>query len=53
VHHPELYDGGVDGEGALSTPHTVFTFLLAALQHYPVYDHAARRRSRTPFSGFR
>jgi hypothetical protein len=37
--HPELYDGGVDWEGTHWRPEgpNLFTFLPAALKHYPIY----------------
>jgi hypothetical protein len=38
-HRPDLYDGGVDGEGVLRRPEgpNLFTFLPAALKHFPRY----------------
>jgi hypothetical protein len=37
--HPELYDGGVDWEGTHWRPEgpNLFTFLPAALKHFPIY----------------
>ncbi|MFC7303907.1 tannase/feruloyl esterase family alpha/beta hydrolase [Streptomyces monticola] len=57
-HHPELYDGGVDWEGTLwriQGPN-LFTFLPAALRHYPLYAEggpdAPRAREALHAAGF-
>ncbi|GAA0901068.1 3-hydroxybutyrate oligomer hydrolase family protein [Streptomyces thermoalcalitolerans] len=46
--HPELYDGGVDWEGALwhAQGPNLFTFLPPALRHYPVHAAGGRAAER-------
>ncbi|MGX1274177.1 3-hydroxybutyrate oligomer hydrolase family protein [Streptomyces phaeoluteigriseus] len=56
--HPELYDGGVDWEGTLwrAEGPNLFTFLPAALRHYPAYaaggPGAERARAELHRAGF-